>query len=73
MNSQTLHLGDIETNYTFEKAKGVKRSADMVRKYLETEKKRNSTNKLFTKYSKMVLAVGKDQVETLRDRFKYIQ
>ena len=35
MNSQTLHFGDIETNYTIEKAKKVKRSADMVMKYLE--------------------------------------
>jgi len=25
MNSQTLHFGDIETNYTYEKAKKVKR------------------------------------------------
>lgn len=70
MNSQTLHLGDIETNYTFEKAKGVKRSADMVMKYLEAEKDRDSNIKLFTKYSKMVLAVGKDQVNTLSERFK---
>ena len=70
MNSQTLHLGDIETNYSFEKAKGVKWSADMVMKYLEAEKERNSKNKLFTKYSKMVLAVGKDQVNTLSERFK---
>lgn len=30
MNSQTLHFGDIETNYTLEKARKVKRSADMV-------------------------------------------
>ncbi len=69
MNSQTLHLGDIETNYTFEKAKGVKRSADMVRKYLESEKKNNS-NELYTKYSKMVLAVGNEQVNILKERFK---
>ena len=29
-NSQTIHCGDIETNYTFEKAKSVKINADMV-------------------------------------------
>lgn len=70
MNSQTLHFGDIETNYTLEKAKKVKRSADMVMKYLETEKFRDSTDRLFIKVPKMVLAVGKEQVDTLRERFK---
>jgi malate dehydrogenase (quinone) len=70
MNSQTLHFGDIETNYTFEKAKKVKRSADMVMKYLESEKTRDVNNKIFSKYSKMVLAIGKNQVNTLGERFK---
>ncbi|MGB5966170.1 MAG: FAD-dependent oxidoreductase, partial [Sulfurimonadaceae bacterium] len=32
-NSQTLHCGDIETNYTYEKAKKVKRTANMLEKY----------------------------------------
>lgn len=70
MNSQTLHFGDIETNYTIEKAKKVKRSADMVKKYLETQLLRNGTDRIFIKVSKMVLAVGKEQVETLRARYK---
>jgi len=70
MNSQTLHFGDIETNYTIEKARKVKRSADMVMRYLESEKSRNSGEKLFIKVPKMVLAVGKDQVATLRERYK---
>src|SRR4030042_4938256 len=70
MNSQTLHFGDIETNYTIEKARKVKRSADMVMKYLEGEKSRNSDEKLFIKVPKMVLAVGKDKVTILRERYK---
>ena len=70
MNSQTLHFGDIETNYSFDKAKGVKQFADMVLKYLEAEENRGAPYKLFSRYSKMVLAVGKDQVDTLGDRFK---
>ena len=37
-NSQTLHFGDIETNYSIDKARSVKRMADMVMKYLESEK-----------------------------------
>ncbi len=69
MNSQTLHFGDIETNYTLEKAKKVKRSADMVMKYLENEKVKNPDEKLFIKVPKMVLAVGKEQVNTLRERY----
>lgn len=68
-NSQTLHFGDIETNYTFEKAKNVKRMADMVMKYLDNEKPNVGDLMIFSKYSKMVLAVGKTQVEELRKRF----
>jgi malate dehydrogenase (quinone) len=69
-NSQTLHFGDIETNYTFEKAKSVKLMADMVMKYLENEKVSDPEKRIFSKYSKMVLAVGKTQVEDLRKRFE---
>jgi malate dehydrogenase (quinone) len=68
-NSQTLHFGDIETNYSFDKAKSVKRMADMVMKYLENEKRVDKDQKLFSKYSKMVLAVGKNQVDDLSKRF----
>ena len=68
-NSQTLHFGDIETNYSFEKAKSVKLYADMVMKYLENEKLSDNEQKIFHKFSKMVLAVGKTQVEDLSKRF----
>lgn len=68
-NSQTLHFGDIETNYSFEKAKSVKRMADMVMKYLENGRSTGEDPKLFSKYSKMVLAVGKKQVDDLNKRF----
>jgi malate dehydrogenase (quinone) len=69
MNSQTLHFGDIETNYTLEKAKKVKRYADMVMNYLEHEKDVKGDEGLFLKVPKMVLAVGKDQVKTLSERY----
>jgi len=68
-NSQTLHFGDIETNYTIQKAKSVKRMADMVMKYLESTKTVRADKKLFSKYSKMVLAVGSVQVEELKKRY----
>lgn len=67
-NSQTLHFGDIETNYTLEKAVSVKRMADMVMKYLENEKLTNKKQRLFHKYNKMVLGVGSTQCESLRKR-----
>ena len=68
-NSQTLHFGDIETNYSFEKAKSVKLYADMVMHYLENEKASDNELKLFSKYSKMVLAVGASQVQELKKRY----
>lgn len=69
-NSQTLHFGDIETNYTIEKATSVKQMADMVMKYLEKEKITNKKQKIFSKYNKMVLAVGSIQSEALRKRYQ---
>jgi malate dehydrogenase (quinone) len=68
-NSQTLHFGDIETNYTLEKARSVKKMADMVMKYVEGEKNAPGNLKIFSRYSKMVLAVGKNQVKELRERY----
>ncbi len=43
--------------------------ADMVMKYLEDEKRSGSDLRIFSKYSKMVLAVGKTQVDDLAKRF----
>jgi malate dehydrogenase (quinone) len=68
-NSQTLHFGDIETNYSIDKARSVKQMADMVMKYLESEKDNYAGNKLFSRYSKMVLAVGAGQVQELKKRY----
>jgi malate dehydrogenase (quinone) len=68
-NSQTLHFGDIETNYSIDKARSVKRMADMVMRYVENEKPNSTNKKIFSKYSKMVLAVGTSQVKELKERF----
>jgi len=67
-NSQTLHFGDIETNYTPEKAEKVKEDANYVKNYLEDYKKKND-KKIFSKYHKMVLAVGTKEVEELHKRY----
>lgn len=66
-NSQTLHFGDIETNYTLEKATKVKRSADLVKNYIE---KYDKDKLAYSKYHKMVLGVGDEQVEKLEERYE---
>ncbi|MFK5914866.1 MAG: FAD-dependent oxidoreductase [Woeseiaceae bacterium] len=65
-NSQTLHCGDIETNYTLEKALEVQSTANMVLRYALTLKNKD---KVIYKYSKMVLGVGDKEVAQLRERF----
>lgn len=65
-NSQTIHCGDIETNYTLEKAIKVKAAAQMLVNFaLELE----NTGQVIFKYPKMVLGVGDKECRQLRDRF----
>lgn len=63
-NSQTLHCGDIETNYTLEKAVQVKRTANMLVNYSSLADK----NDFLYKFPKMILAVGDDECERLEKR-----
>jgi len=65
-NSQTLHCGDIETNYTLDKALQVKSSAAMLVNYAQQF---TQTDSLLYKYPKMVLGVGKEECQILRERF----
>jgi len=65
-NSQTLHCGDIETNYTLAKALKVKRAAALVENYT-TRVVPGET--LLHRYSKMVLGVGPAECARLRARF----
>jgi len=64
-NSQTLHSGDIETNYSLEKAKEVKKTASILKQYT---KRYNYQDKYIFKYPKMVLGVGDEQVEYIKQR-----
>ena len=66
-NSQTLHFGDIETNYNLEKAKKVKAGASMVAKYLE---KLPANDGLFLHSHSMILGVGEKEVKILEERFE---
>ena len=67
-NSQTLHVGDIETNYTVDKVRDVYPSAMMIKRYADglTEEARSS---LIRPVHKMVLGVGKSEVQTLDERY----
>ena len=65
-NSQTLHFGDIETNYSLEKARSVKAGAETLAGYLEaTDPERT----MHDRRSKMVIAVGEQEVRRLERRY----
>lgn len=66
-NSQTIHSGDIETNYTYEKAAKVKKTADMIVKYAI---KHGYENKFIFKSQKMTMGVGDEEVLFIKDRFE---
>jgi malate dehydrogenase (quinone) len=66
-NSQTLHFGDIETNYTLAKAEKVNAGASLVKNYLLTK---DPQQEIYTKYHKMVLGVGTKQREQLKARYQ---
>ncbi|PIN88101.1 FAD-dependent oxidoreductase [Candidatus Woesearchaeota archaeon CG10_big_fil_rev_8_21_14_0_10_32_24] len=59
-NSQTLHIGDIESHYTLEKSKSVKKAASYVASYVDAHKG------LHRNIPKMLLAVGKEEVKRLK-------
>jgi malate dehydrogenase (quinone) len=65
-NSQTIHVGDIETNYTFEKAKITKRTAKMIEKF---NLMYNLQDKIMFKHQKMALGVGEKEVQFITDRY----
>ena len=66
-NSQTIHCGDIETNYDLQKATEVKHKADMIVKYCQ---KHGYENKFLFQGQKMALGVGESEVELIKDRFE---
>lgn len=66
-NSQTLHFGDIETNYSLAKAKKVNAGASLVKNYLLTQ---DSEKNIYTKYHKMVLGVETEQCQSLTNRYQ---
>lgn len=69
-NSQTLHIGDIETNYSLEKASIVKPAALMVPRYVE---KLSDAQNIVFPVQKMILAVGAEEVAVLEKRYLEFQ
>jgi malate dehydrogenase (quinone) len=67
-NSQTIHCGDIETNYTIEKAISVQRTAAMIGRYGDLLEPAERDRCVF-RTPKMVLAVGEAEGQLLRQRF----
>ncbi|BCO30784.1 putative malate:quinone oxidoreductase [Thiohalobacter sp. COW1] len=65
-NSQTLHCGDIETNYSLDKALKVQQAARKLANYCLRQPDREH---LIFKYPKMVLGVGETECAALRKRF----
>jgi len=66
-NSQTIHVGDIETNYTLDKAAITKRTAKMVEKYCLQY---GYQDEIIFSHQKMALGVGPKEVEFLLHRFE---
>jgi len=66
-NSQTIHVGDIETNYTLDKAKVTKRTARMIVKF---NLMRELQDKIMFAHQKMALGVGEKEVEFIKNRYE---
>ncbi len=64
-NSQTLHTGDIETNYSLEAALKVRAGADLVAGFVD-----NYASDICLRIHKMVLGVGEQEVQSLKDRHR---
>ncbi len=66
-NSQTIHWGDIETNYTVQKAKIVKRTAKMIENYCLQY---GYEEKFMFAHQKMAIGVGDEEVTYMKKRYE---
>lgn len=69
-NSQTLHVGDIESHYTVEKATTVKERAGLVAAYADAHGREGETHRIM---QRMVLAVGEQEVADLEAHYASIK
>ena len=66
-NSQTIHCGDIETNYTLDKARHVQRTAKMIEKYCLQY---GYEEKIMFKHQKMAIGIGYDECRFMTKRYE---
>ena len=66
-NSQTIHFGDIETNYTLEKAKITRETGRMVEKYCLQY---GLENEAMFSHQKMALGVGAKEIDFMKKRYE---
>ena len=66
-NSQTLHVGDIETNYNTDKIIETRTASHLILKYTKQIRKNNS-DALIKPVQKMVLGVGSEEVDEIIKR-----
>lgn len=66
-NSQTIHCGDIETNYTYEKAAVVSKKANMISKY---GLQHGLNEKHMFAGQKMAIGVGDEECEKIKARYE---
>lgn len=69
-NSQTIHCGDIETNYTLDKARKVKETANMVVKYCLHH---GHEGKFMFAHQKMAIGVGDREVAYMQNRYEEVK
>ena len=68
-NAQTLHFGDIETNYSLEEATRIKLEAERILRYFRMQAPGTGRN-VIKKCQKMVLGIGGGEIETLDNIYK---
>lgn len=68
-NSQTIHCGDIETNYTAAKAGSVQRLAHMLRNFA-TKLPEAERQQTIAKMQKMAIGVGEEECAFMEKRYK---
>lgn len=67
-NAQTLHFGDVETNYSLEQSRHIKEAAGRILRY--TQKLPLSVRStIIKKVQKMVLAVGEEEIDLLEKTY----
>ncbi|KAF4674615.1 hypothetical protein FOL47_009006 [Perkinsus chesapeaki] len=69
-NSQTLHRGDIETNYGIHKARRANSQAELLRLFADNVLEKTERDSCMFKMSKMCVGIGEEERDLLRERYE---